>query len=180
MTYRSDGFNPKRFANPAYNVGLGRWTLLALWVTACNSGLAAEIHDLADQVATVGHELVVEIDGSDPDGGRFTYGVHTDISLQGNAMITQTPSGMGVFRWTPLAEDLGMHAFDFTVDDGSNTTTVTISIEVRSAAGAVPIFRQPLGDRHGRRSGDAAVRDGRHRDRGSRHRHASRSRRRRR
>jgi lamin tail-like protein len=68
------------------------------------------------------------------------------VSLQGNAMMTQTPSGMGVFRWTPLAEDLGTHAFDFTVDDGAATTTVSISIEVKSAAGAVPIFRQPLGD----------------------------------
>lgn len=52
---------------------------------------------------------------------------------------------MGVFRWTPLADDIGAHAFDFTVSDGSNTTTVSISIEVRSAVGEVPIFREPLG-----------------------------------
>jgi hypothetical protein len=114
-------------------------------VAACGGGSPPQIHDLSDQVATVGTELVVEIDGSDADGDKLTYGVHADISLQGTAMLTQTPTGMGVFRWTPLAEDLGVHAFDFTVSDGSNTTTDTISIDVRSASGAVPIFRQPLG-----------------------------------
>jgi hypothetical protein len=118
---------------------------VALALAACTSGSPPEIHGLADQVATVGAELVVNIDGTDADGDRLTYGVHTDVSLQGNGMLTQTPGGMGVFRWTPLADDLGAHAFDFTASDGSNTTTVTISIDVRSAAGAVPIFRQPLG-----------------------------------
>src|SRR6185312_2724029 len=51
------------------------------------------------------------------------------------------------FRWTPLAADLGEHAFDFKVSDGSNETTVTININVKSAIGSqtAPIFRQPLG-----------------------------------
>jgi hypothetical protein len=124
----------------------GRLAALGCVVTACTSNSPPEIHDLADQVATVGTELVVNIDGSDPDGNRLTYGVHADVSLQGNAMLTQTPSGVGVFRWTPLAEDLGTHAFDFTVDDGATTTTATISIEVSSASGSVPVFRQPLGE----------------------------------
>jgi hypothetical protein len=122
-----------------------RWLGLVLALTACAGGEPPEIHGLADQVAQVGTELVVHLDGTDPDGDRLTYGVHADLSLQGNAMLTQDPSGMGVFRWTPLAEDLGMHAFDFTASDGSNTTTVSITIDVRSAIGAVPIFRQPLG-----------------------------------
>ena len=118
--------------------------LLAL--TACGGGSAPEIHGLSDQVATVGQELVVELDGTDADGDRITYGVHADISLQGTAMMTTAPSGMGVFRWTPLAEDIGTHAFDFTASDGSNTTTVTITD--RRPLGrrrASPMFRQPLG-----------------------------------
>ncbi len=103
------------------------------------------ISGLADQVATVGNELVVSINGSDPDGDQLTYGVKADISLQGRGMLTQDPSGAGVFRWTPLADDLGVHAFDFTASDGANTVTETIQIDVRSAIGAVPIFRRPLG-----------------------------------
>src|SRR5258706_1312957 len=124
----------------------GRLATIGVVVTACTSNNPPEIHDLADQTASVGVELVVNIDGSDPDGGPITYGVHSDVSLQGNAMLTQNPSGMVVLRWTPLAADLRMHAFDFTVDDGSTTTTATISIEVKSANGSIPIFRQPLGE----------------------------------
>ncbi len=119
--------------------------MLAGAVAACSGGSAPEIDGLSDQVATVGAELVVYIEGSDADGDRVTYGVDTEISLQGNASISQDPSGRGVFRWTPLAEDVGTHPFDFTISDTSETTVVSISIEVRSALGAVPIFRQPLG-----------------------------------
>jgi hypothetical protein len=122
-----------------------RHSLVVLCVLGCGGGGAPVIGGLADQVATVGSELVVQIDGSDPDGDDLTYGVKADISLQGRASMTQDPSGAGVFRWTPLADDIGVHAFDFTASDGANTTTVTIQIDVRSAVGAVPIFRRPLG-----------------------------------
>ena len=121
------------------------WISVAVALAACGGGGAPEIHGLSDQVATVGTELIVHVDGSDPDGDQLTYAVHSDVSLQGNANLSQDPSGQGVFRWTPLADDLGAHAFDFTASDGSETTTVSISIEVRSAVGEVPIFRQPLG-----------------------------------
>jgi len=50
-------------------------------VTACTSNAPPEIHDLADQVASVGAELIVNIDGSDPDGGPIMYGVHSDVDL---------------------------------------------------------------------------------------------------
>jgi hypothetical protein len=120
-----------------------RWLLLTL--AACGGGASPEIRGLADQVATVGQELQVRIDGTDADGDDITYGVHADISLQDSASLTQDPSGAGFFRWTPLADDIGVHAFDFTASDGSNTTTITIQIDVRSAVGAVPIFRRPLG-----------------------------------
>lgn len=118
---------------------------LVLLVVGCGGGGSPVIKGLNDQVATVGAELVITINGTDPDGDQLTYGVKADISLQGRGMLTQDPSGQGVFRWTPLADDLGVHAFDFTASDGGNTTTETIQIDVRSAVGAVPIFRRPLG-----------------------------------
>jgi lamin tail-like protein/Big-like domain-containing protein len=122
-----------------------RLVLAAAVLSACAGSAPPEIHDLADQVAIVGQELDVEIDGTDADGDKLTYGVHADISLQGKAMITKQPDGKGLFRWTPLADDIGEHAFDFTASDGDSTTTVSITIDVRSAVGAVPVFRQPLG-----------------------------------
>ena len=116
-----------------------------LVLAACGGGSPPQIHGLSDQVATVGSELVVMIDASDDSGEKIEYGVHADLSLQGTAMMTKTPAGMGVFRWTPLAEQIGTHTFDFTATDSNGTTTVTIQIDVRAAVGAAPIFRQPLG-----------------------------------
>jgi hypothetical protein len=128
-------------------------------IAACGGGGEPQINGLQDQIATVGQQLEVRIDGSDPDGDPLTYGVTSDVSLQGEAMLTQDPSGQGVFRWTPLAEDIGVHAFDFSASDGGNTTTVTIEIDVRSAVGAVPIFRRPLGSGTVVAPGDCAMVD---------------------
>jgi hypothetical protein len=115
---------------------------------ACGSGGAPEITGLTDQVVQVGTELQLDLNGTDPDGDQLDYGFRAaDLPEIEGAMITVSPSGAGVFRWTPLASDIGEHSFDFTASDGSNTTTVTITIDVRSAVGAAtaPVFRQPLG-----------------------------------
>jgi hypothetical protein len=60
-------------------------------------------------------------------------------------MLATAPTGMGVFRWTPLAEQIGNHSFDFTATDSGGSTTVTIQINVVAAVGSAPQFRQPLG-----------------------------------
>src|SRR4051812_15864894 len=99
--------------------------LVLFLAIGCDSGSPPDIQGLTDQVATVGHEISIELDGTDPDGDRLTYTVKADIALEGVASITETPGGMGMFRWTPLAGDAGMHTFDFTVSDGKNDTTVS-------------------------------------------------------
>jgi len=119
--------------------------VLAILAAGCDSGSPPDIQGLTDQVATVGQPLSIGLDGTDPDGDRLTYSVKADIALEGVASITETPSGMGMFRWTPLAGDAGNHTFDFTVSDGAHDTTVSIMIDVREAVGAAPVFIQPLG-----------------------------------
>jgi len=120
--------------------------LLPLWlvVAACATGEPPDLLGLSDQVAVVGQQFVLELDGVDPDGDNLAYTVDTDIKLD-SATMTQTPTGKGIFRWTPIASDVGLHNFDFTVTDGSHDTTITIEINVRPASGGVPVFRQPLG-----------------------------------
>jgi len=117
-------------------------------LVACG-GSAPELDGLTDQVAQVGTELKIDLNGTDKEGDRLAYNYHNaDLTdLDGHAEITVSPSGAGVFRWTPLAADVGQHAFDFSVSDGSNATTVTINIDVKSAIGSAtaPVFRQPLG-----------------------------------
>lgn len=124
---------------------LGRCLVVLCLLAACGNGEPPDILGLSDQVAVVGQQFVLEIDGVDPDGDSLSYQVEADIPLEGNATVTQTPSGKGLFRWTPIASDVGLHGFDFTVSDGSNDTTITIQIDVRAASGGVPVFRQPLG-----------------------------------
>ena len=116
---------------------------------ACTSAPPPTLSGLTDQVAQVGTELKIELDGATTSSAHLSYRYHVaDLTdLTNNAQITTSPNNTGVFRWTPLAADLGAHSFDFTVSDGSNDTTVTINIDVKSAIGSAsaPIFRQPLG-----------------------------------
>ena len=123
-------------------------TCLATTV-ACGSGGAPELNGLTDQKAQVGTELKVDLNGTDPDGDQLSYKFKAPdlVEISDHAQVTVSPSGSGVFRWTPLANDVGEHAFDFTVSDGDNSTTVTINIDVKSAIGSAtsPVFRQPLG-----------------------------------
>jgi hypothetical protein len=132
------------------SLGICTLTALACLATAvaCGGGAAPKLTGLSDQVAQVGVELKVDLVGEDADGDSLSYNFKAGgISNLGQAGITVSPSGNGVFRWTPLANHVGDHAFDFTVSDGSHDTTVTINIKVRSAIGAVaaPVFRSPLG-----------------------------------
>jgi hypothetical protein len=124
---------------------LTRWLLTLTALAACGSGEPPDILGLNDQVAVVGQQFMLVLDGVDPDGDTLGYRVVADVALDGNATMTQTPTGQGLFRWTPIASDVGMHAFDFTVTDGDNDTTISITIDVRAASGGVPVFRQPLG-----------------------------------
>lgn len=131
--------------------GLSTMTSTACLATlvACSGGNAPELSGLSDQVAQVGTEFKLDLNGTDPDGDRLSYDFRAaDLEMvRDRAMITVSPSGAGVFRWTPVAADVGQHAFDFIVSDGGNESTVTINIDVRSALGSAtaPIFRQPLG-----------------------------------
>lgn len=133
------------------SVGLWTTTTVSALATlvACGGGNAPELEGLSDQVAQVGTEFKLDLNGTDPDGDRLSYDFRA-ADLEGvkdTAQITVSPSGAGVFRWTPLASDVGQHAFDFIVSDGNNDTTITITIDVKSAIGSAtaPIFRQPLG-----------------------------------
>jgi hypothetical protein len=131
----------------------GRWTLIGITclatTVACGPGSPPVLSGLTDQVAQVGTELMVNLHATDPDGDALTYQFQAaDLTdLDGHAEITVSPSGTGVFKWTPTQADVGRHAFDFTVSDAIHHATATINIDVRSAIGAAsaPVFRQPLG-----------------------------------
>src|SRR5882724_2050819 len=113
------------------------FTYLATAV-ACGPTAAPELTGLSDQVAQVGTELKIELDGTDSACDRLSYDYRAPdvMDLSGHASITVTPAGAGIFRWTPLAADVGPHPFDFIVSNGGASTTVTININVKSAIGS--------------------------------------------
>jgi hypothetical protein len=123
-----------------------RSVVLSALALGCGpSGGAPEIIGLADQTAFVGSELIVEIRASDPDLEiiRFSFESTLD-TLAGNAVIEHTGNGAALFRWTPMAADVGSWAIDFLANDGRNTTTETILIEVRAVSESAPVFRRPI------------------------------------
>ena len=63
--------------NQALTTRQGLWTMTTLTclatTVACGSGAAPELSGLTDQVAQVGTELKIDLQGSDPDGDQLNY-----------------------------------------------------------------------------------------------------------
>jgi len=117
-------------------------------VVACGGSTPPELDSIPDQVVAVGAELTIPLRATDADGDKISYGFHADVpDLGDRATVNPTAAGTGLFRWRPLAADVGTWHFDFVASDGENQVTVPVTIEVRSAVGeeTTPIFRQPLG-----------------------------------
>jgi len=127
---------------------LAALTLLAP-LPGCKKGNPPALLDVGDQVAVVGQQLVLQLVASDPDGDSLTFEIAAAgvPDLETTAAITKTPAGQGIFTFTPLASQIGVHLFDFSVNDGDHRFTLTITIEVRGAlgTGTMPVFRKPLG-----------------------------------
>ncbi len=122
--------------------------LVALQLLACGNGGGPEIDSLEDQLAAVGRELVIEIRATNETGRaiQFSYDSNASISSDRGG-LNQRPGGRAVFTWTPTAQDIGVHNFDFRATDSTGESTESITIEVKSALGSatLPIFRRPLG-----------------------------------
>jgi hypothetical protein len=122
-------------------------SLLATLV-ACGGGAAPVLDSIDDQIVAVGADLTLTLRATDPDGDALSYSFRSDVpDLGERATIATTPAGTGLFRWRPLAADVGTWHFDFVASDGDHDTTVTVTIQVKSAVGdqTTPVFRQPLG-----------------------------------
>jgi hypothetical protein len=124
----------------------------ALAVAGVGCGPAGEpprLGELSDQVVAVNQELVLTLAASDVDGDELDYAFEADPEdIEHRAHLERLASGAAEFRWTPLAADLGVWPFDFSVSDGNFTDHAAITIDVRSAIGdgSAPRFVHPEGD----------------------------------
>ncbi len=116
--------------------------------TGCGGGVAPTFEPLSDQVGQVGVELKVELRAIDLDGDKLNYRFTSDVpGLGTRATVARSPNDTGIFRWTPMASDIGDWNFDFIVSDGNHDTKTTVKVTIKSSIGAesAPIFREPLG-----------------------------------
>src|SRR5688572_20712264 len=136
--------------SPGHLSHLVTLTAALLAAGACGpSGGAPQIDPIDNQTAYVASEFTLEISASDPQAAGLDFSFDSDIDgLEDRAEIRIYGDGSSaVFRWTPLAQDVGVHYVDFSVSNGAGTTTETVSIEVMAAESLnnAPVFRQPLG-----------------------------------
>lgn len=129
-----------------------RTALLALGLTAgsgcAENGSAPNLDSIDDQTAVVGQELVINLRATDPDGDEIDFEFSApDPDIQEDGTLTRRPDGTAVFRWTPLAGNVGTWFFDFHAVDEDGRSTVTALVEVTETGGdgSAPLFREPLG-----------------------------------
>jgi hypothetical protein len=88
------------------------------------SGIAPVLGQLGDQIVAVNQELVLVVTATDRDGDELSYAFDTDLDgVARRAKLGRLPNGAAEFRWTPLAADVGVWPFDFTVSDGEHAST---------------------------------------------------------
>jgi hypothetical protein len=123
--------------------------VLLLFAAACGptGNSPPVLLGLEDREAVVDSELLIEIRASDPDRELLRFDFHSNApNIRSRARLEPFGAENSVlFRWTPLAEDVGSWLFDFEVSDGANTTIETIAVDVRAAADGAPSFLRPLG-----------------------------------
>jgi hypothetical protein len=123
---------------------------ITFFLASCSGNHPPSLQPIADQSASVGVELSIELRASDSDGDSLTFDFDAPsvMDIKSRAQLSAFADNVAIFRWTPQASDRNAmpYAFDFKVSDGHSTTTETVQITVNDAAGgSAPIFRQPLG-----------------------------------
>ncbi|MBW2731151.1 MAG: hypothetical protein JRH20_02095 [Deltaproteobacteria bacterium] len=120
-----------------------------LWVVAsCASNQPPEFVSPPDtHTGFVANRMDLTLLATDPDGDSLTFNMRDDGDLGSQARLSSLSDRL-IFSWTPAAADVGEHAIDFIVSDGSDSMTHTVRITIKSATdpNTAPIFRRPLGE----------------------------------
>ena len=122
-------------------------TLALVTVAAgCGPKTGTSLDPIGPQTAVVGVELGVMLHAA--TAGKVDFAFKSDLDLTGRNLVpTLTPfaNGEAMFRWTPLASDLGDHTFRFSATvDGVPASEM---VAIRVVAGDSPIsFRSPVGE----------------------------------
>lgn len=89
-----------------------------------------ELAAIAPQSFTLGGTLTFTLVATDPDGDLLTFSV-APLPLPAGASLD---SNTGVFRFTPTADAVGSFELTFTVSDGLDTASQTVTLTVQPPA----------------------------------------------
>ena len=135
----------------AYMVAVQSSTLVltsfvSLALLGCGPQTGTTLDPIAPQTAIVGTELGVMLRAANTNAVDFKFDSDIDLhSRRVKPTLTEYANGEAMFRWTPLASDLGDHSFHFTAVVGGVATSELVAIRVVS--GSDPIsFRSPVGE----------------------------------
>jgi hypothetical protein len=128
-----------------------RWAPFAACAfAACAAPVGPSIEHPGEVSAPVGEELRVALHGTAPAGMvSFDFMAPDLPDLKQRmlaARLTNYADGEALFRWTPLATDLGRHEVDFIADAAGVESTASTVIDVIPGVAAPPVFREPVGE----------------------------------
>jgi hypothetical protein len=122
--------------------------VLTLWA-GCGPESGARLEPLGVRTALVGVELVVTVHADAASGLVLDWDADiADLKTRPlRPSLSAYAGGEAVFRWTPLAGDLGAHTIVFRARTGSGGVQTQAPLAVTVLAGADPLtFREPAGD----------------------------------
>ena len=122
--------------------------LSAVGTIGCGpSGAAPRLDPIEDKVVAVGEQLTFRVVATDDDGDSLSYSFESDVvEIHQRAFLTLRPDRTAWFSWSPVAVDVGVHTFDFSVSDGERNTSTTVTIEVVDSLNSAPVFLKPAGE----------------------------------
>ena len=123
--------------------------VLLAGIAHCGENQSPAVLPIEAQTAYVGTRFELRITAHDPDGDVLLYSVDCPtLKLEGRSSMIRLGNSEGLFLWTPLASDVGVHQLDFTVSDGEHwdVESVTLTVKPGTNPDTAPVFRKPLGE----------------------------------
>jgi len=114
---------------------------------ACGPQSGARFAPMGPRTAVVGVELDMALEALGAGAVEFSYGSDlADLATRPlRPSLSAFDGGQAMFRWTPLASDVGDHTLRFTATANGVSTSITVPVTVEP--GADPLaFVEPAGD----------------------------------
>ena len=128
--------------------GVRRLLVLALALVGCGPQTGARLEPLPPRTAVVGLELDVPLraTGATSDLQLDYASDLRDLKTRRlHPTLSAYAGGQAVFRWTPLATDVGDHTIEFAATADGVRTSAKLAVNVAAGEESL-LFREPVGD----------------------------------